>query len=129
MNAVVKYDFGKKADKLYKKDQEIAAANARVKELQTERNELENELLAAMQDAGTTIVRGKTATVSISETIRPRIADFEKFAQFALRKKALHLFERRIASTAYKEMKESLGGKDIPGLSEFAQHRLNVRRA
>ena len=41
-----------------------------------------------MQEAGTDIVRGKSATVSISETMRPSISDFELLAPFLIRKKA-----------------------------------------
>jgi hypothetical protein len=122
-------DLGVLADQLYKFDAKLGAANAKVKEIENEKKEVENTLLAAMQAAGTDICRGKTATVSISTLVRPRIEDFEKFATFVRRKNALHLFERRIASTAYKELKDELGGKPIPGVSEFVQERLNCRKA
>lgn len=121
-------NFGELADALYAKNEEIARVNAKVKELEGEKRELENTLLTAMQDAGTNIVRGSAATVSISENIRPQIQDFDELERFVLRRKALHLFERRIAATAYREMKELLGNKPIPGLSEFTQLRLNVRK-
>lgn len=122
------YNFGATADKLYKKAQDLAKANAKVKDLENEQREIQNELLAAMNDAGTGIIRGKFATVSISETTRASIADFEAFEKFVLRHKALQLFERRVSSTAYREMRDTLGGKEIPGLSEFTQQRLNVRK-
>lgn len=121
-------NFGALADSLYAKNEEISQANAKVKDLENEKREIENTLLLAMQDAGTNIVRGSTATVSISENIRPQIQDFDEFAKFVLRRKALHLFERRIASTAYRELKDQLGNKPVPGLSEFTQVRLNVRK-
>lgn len=120
--------LGGLADALYGKNEELAAANARVKELDNEKRELENQLLSAMQQEKTDIVRGKRATVSISETIRPQIQDFDAFAAFVLRRKALHLFERRIASRPYGELKDSLGKKPIPGVSEFTTTRLNVRK-
>jgi hypothetical protein len=121
-------NFGELADALYAKNEEISQANAVVKDLETEKREIENTLLLAMQDAGTNIVRGSSATVSISENVRPQIQDFDAFTKFVLRRKALHLFERRIASTAYRELKDELGGKPVPGLSEFTQVRLNVRK-
>lgn len=120
-------NLGELGDRIYSKSAEIAAIDAQRKELDQEKRELENELLAAMQAAGTDIVRGDLATVSISESAKPQIADIEKLYQFVLRKKALHLFERRISSTAYREMRESTG-KPIPGLTEFTQVRLNVRK-
>lgn len=119
--------LGNLSDSLFAKRAEIAKAESRVKELMAERGEIESKLIAEMKEAGTDIVRGKKATVSISETIRPQLQDQEAFNRFVLRKKALHLFERRIAVKAYQEMKDSLGGKDIPGVSEYVQTRLNVR--
>lgn len=121
-------NLGELGDRIFSKSAEIAAIDAQRKELEQEKRELENELLAAMQAAGTDIVRGTLATVSISESVKPQIADIEKLYQFVLRKKALHLFERRISATAYRELKDQLGDKPIPGLSEFTVTKLNVRK-
>lgn len=120
--------LGELGDALYAKKQEIAAANEVVKRLDAEAREIEDELLIRMQDVGTDIVRGSSATISISENIRPQLQDWDAFAAFVLRKKAPHLFERRISTTAYREMKEALGNKPVPGVTEFTQLRLNVRK-
>jgi hypothetical protein len=120
--------LGELGDSIYRKSAEIAAAEEVVKALSGEKRALEDKLLQAMQAAGTDIVRGDLATVSISETIRPKIEDWDAFTTFVLRKKACHLFERRIAATAYREMKETLKGKPLPGTSEYTQLRLNVRK-
>lgn len=120
--------LGELGDALYAKKQEIAAANEVVKRLDAEAREIEDELLIRMQDAGTDIVRGSSATISISENIRPQLQDWDAFSAFVQRKKALHLFERRISTTAYREMKEALGNKPVPGVTEFTQLRLNVRK-
>lgn len=121
-------NLGKLGDAIYKKAAEITKLNEKLKELDGEKRAMETELLQAMQEAGTDIVRGDLATVSISETERANIHDFESFERFVLRKKALHLFERRIAMKPYREMKEQLGNKPIPGVTEFLQTRLNVRK-
>lgn len=121
-------NLGALGDQLYAKNEEISQANAVVKDLENEKKELENKLLIAMQEQGTDMVRGDTATVSISELVKPRIEDFDEFAKFVKRRSAFHLFERRIASTAYSEMKASLGGKPVPGVSEFTLTRLNIRK-
>lgn len=120
--------LGELGDALYAKKQEIAAANEVVKRLDAEAREIEDELLIRMQDVGTDIVRGSAATISISENIRPQLQDWDAFAAFVQRKKALHLFERRISTTAYREIKEALGNKPVPGVTEFTQLRLNVRK-
>lgn len=121
-------NLGELGDSIFSKSAEIAAVDARRKELDQEKRDLENQLLTAMQAAGTDVVRGNLATVSISETVKPQIVDIEKLYTFVLRKKALHLFERRIAATAYRELKDQMGAKPVPGLSEFTVTKLNVRK-
>lgn len=121
-------NFGLLADALYDKNGEIAQLNAQLKEREGEKRDIENKLLGAMQEAGTDIVRGNKATVSISETVRYQIVDTEALFPFIGRKKAFHLFERRLSSAACKEMLESLGGKPIPGVTPYPQTRLNVRK-
>jgi hypothetical protein len=123
----MKLNLGELADAIYAKKADIAKANKKVEELKAEESALENKLLAAMQELGTDIVRGESATVSISTTTRPQLQDFDAFIAFVSRRKAYHLFERRIAGNAYKEMRELLG-KPIPGVGEFEQVRLNVRK-
>ncbi|GAC1659619.1 MAG: hypothetical protein NVS9B12_13190 [Vulcanimicrobiaceae bacterium] len=121
-------NLGELGDALYSKNEEIAQINERLSEKEAEKRLIEERLLAAMQAAGTDIARGSRATVSLSEVTRAHIVDFDKFTQFVLRKKALHLFERRVSAKAYKEMKDTLGGKDVPGLIDFVQTRINVRK-
>lgn len=120
--------LGEMGDAIYDLNSEIAAANEVVKQLDNKKRDLENELLLRMQDAGTDIVRGNKATISISATVRPQIQDFDAFSTFVIRKKATHLFEKRVSATAYREMKDLLGGKAVPGLTEFTSVRLNVRK-
>jgi hypothetical protein len=121
-------NLGTLADAIYAKTSEIAAVEAQKKELENQKRELEDRLLALMQDAGTDIVRGSSATASLSETTRYGIADLEEFTKFVLKRKALQLFERRIAQNAARELQEALGNKPIPGLSTFSQTRLNLRK-
>lgn len=121
-------NFGERCDELYALREEISEAQAKVDVLEKKKREKEDELLAAMTEAGTDLVRGQRATASINETIIPQIADMEAFGQFVLRKKALHLFERRIAKTAYRELKESLAGKPVPGVNEFTKISLSLRK-
>lgn len=121
-------NLGELGDRIYAKNEEIAQLNAQLKELDREKREMENKLIAAMEEAGTDIARGERATASISELTRAQIIDWEKLETFVYRKKALHLFEKRISSTAYKELKALLKNKDIPGLNEFTTKRLNLRK-
>lgn len=121
-------NLGALGDELYAKHEAIAAKNEELKQLQAEERAIEDRLLHAMQEAGTDIARGDRATVSISKIVRPQLQDFAAFERFVLRHKAVHLFEKRIAVTAYREMKEKLRGKEIPGVIEYEQTKLNCRK-
>jgi hypothetical protein len=121
-------NLGDLGDAIYAKNEEISAANAKVEELQQEKKILEDQLLSAMQEAKTSIIRGQVATISITEQSHPQIVDLEKLYKFVLRRKALHLFQRRIAVEAYRELKVAIGNKPIPGTTEFTQTKLSVRK-
>ena len=122
-------NFGKLSDQIYALDKKISEANAKVDALKGQRKELEQQLLQAMTSVGTDAVRGKSSQATISTVIRAQIKDFDALTAFIKRKSAFHLFERRIASKAYSEMKASLGGKPVPGLEDFVQTKVNVRKA
>lgn len=122
-------NFGKLSDQIYALDKKISEANAKVEALKDQKRGLEDQLLKAMVSLGTDAVRGKNSQASISTVTRAQIKDFDALTQFIKRKSAFHLFERRIASKAYSEMKESLGGKPVPGLEDFVQTKVNVRKA
>ena len=121
-------NFGQLCDDLYALNEETARINVMLKEVDDRKREKESFLLEAMQAAGTKIVRGSRATVSVTTSIRPQIEDFAAFEQFVYRKKALHLMEKRIAGNAFKEQVELLGGKMVPGLKVFEQDKLSVRK-
>lgn len=125
------FNFSEVADRITELNDQIGeimtAAAAKTKDLAAEVKDLEEQLLLAMTDAGLKKINGDRSEAKISETLRVGFQDFEALEKFVLRKKALHLFERRISTKAYSEMKESLGGKPIPGLSEFTQTRLSVK--
>lgn len=120
--------IGTLADNLHAISEKIKSANAVVTELEGQKHELETQIISALEANGIDSVRGNYATLSITKSIKPQIADYEALCAFVIRKKALHLFERRISSKAYAELKADLKGKDVPGLSEFTQVKLSVRK-
>lgn len=120
--------LGGMADKIYALSGEIAKIEAQKKEVEEAKRDLENQLIAAMGEAGTDIVRGETASCSLSESVRPQIADFEALTKFIKRTGDFQLFEKRIGANAYREVKERLGNKPVPGLTEFTQTKLSVRK-
>ena len=127
------FNFAEVSDLIQSLQEEIdvieTAASSKTKPLKEQVKELEQQLMLAMQDAGLKTFKGQRSEAKVSETLRISISDFALLEQFVIRKKALQLFERRISSKAYAELKESLGNKPIPGLSEFKQPRISVNAA
>lgn len=120
--------IGELADDLFDIGEKIKKANAVVTDLETKKREIEDAMIGALEAQGIDSVRGKHATISITRSVKPQIADFEKLSAFVLRHKRLDLFERRISSKAFAELKAERKGKDIPGLSEFNAVKLSVRK-
>ena len=124
--------LGELADVVAAKAAEIdkinATAKAKTAPLEKELKDLEQQLQLAMQDAGVEYIEGKKSTAELKDKLRIGFADWDEFIKFAKRKDAFHLFERRIGAVAYRELKANMGGKAIPGLSEFQQTSLNVSK-
>ena len=127
------FNFADVSDQIQALQEEISvietAAGSKTKPLKEKVKELEQQLLLAMQDAGLKVFKGQRSEAKITEKLRISISDFAALETFVLRKKALQLFERRISSKAYTELKENLGNKPLPGLSEFLQPNISVNAA
>lgn len=127
------FDFAAAAAEINKLQDKInqihAAADAKAAPFEEELKEKQEALQQAMLDSGLKEFKDGKSIAEIKTSLRIGIQDYAALEQFVYRKKALHLFERRIGSKAYNELKEELGNKPIPGLSEFNQLKLNVKRA
>lgn len=127
------FNFSDVADQIQELQEQIdiieAAAGSKTRPLKEQVKDLEQQLMLAMQDAGLEKITGKKSEAKITKKLRISISDFAALETFVLRKKALYVFERRISSKAYTELKDQLGGKPIPGLSEFLQPDINVKAA
>lgn len=120
--------IGDIADALFAINEKLTKANKAVTDLETEKRGIEDEMIAALEAQGIDSVKGKYATISITRSVKPQIADFEKLAAFVFRNKRLDLFERRISSKVYKELADERKGKGVPGLTEFNAVKLSVRK-
>lgn len=127
------FDFVKTADRIQELQEEVttieAAAAAKTAGMKAEIKDLEERLLLAMNDADLKKVEGKHSVAEVKEKLRVSIGDFEALEKFVYRGKYLHLFERRIGIKAYEELKAAKGGKPLPGLNEFNQATITVKKA
>lgn len=134
----MEFDFSSRIDRVLELQDKVADINAKAaaktKPLLDEAKGLEEELRAAMNSqnmrlaGGKKVTDGKRGVAEITEKTVVGIADYEKLEAYVLRSKKLHLFERRISSTAVKELKAELGNKPIPGVSETTLAIFKVKR-
>jgi predicted metal-binding protein len=117
--------IGTKIDKLFSLREQKRALEAEVKQISEQMAELEAELIEKMDAEGVVKSTGKTATVSISESVRPNVDDWDAFYKFIHRYKFYHLLERRPSVTGCRELFETKGA--IPGVIPFTQRKLNLR--
>lgn len=132
------FNFADRIDRYLELGDKVADLNAKnavkTKPLTDEMAAIAEELDMAMKTSNTFTVGGKKVkdgkrgVAEITESTKLNIVDWDALTAFIARKKAFHLFERRVSSKAYGEMKESLGGKAIPGIAEFQLASLKVRR-
>ena len=86
-------------------------------------NAVETALLEQMDREGTTKGGGKSATVSVNESVVPQVEDWDSFYAFIIKKKYTHLLERRPSVTGCRELFETKGA--IPGVKPFIKRKLN----
>lgn len=120
--------LGDLADTLFTLREEKNRINALVSTIETRIKAAEADFLTEAEKAGTTIARGKLATVSVSETEKPIVVDWDAFYAFLIRRKAPHLLQRRIAEGAYAELRASLNNKDAPGVDVFKHKGIRITK-
>lgn len=111
-------------------DDKVAAANGALKQAKIEYEQVADQVFALMDEMETEAIRNKAVglQVSIREGEIERIEDWDAFERFCLRKKALHLFQRRLSASAVREMMEELDGQPIPGVTSFKTRKLSVTK-
>ena len=116
---------GALSDKLFMLREQKRVHEEAIKQISDQMSLVETQLLEAMDKDEITKATGKKATVSISETIRPNVQDWDAFWAYIHRHKFYHLLERRPSVSGCQELFEKKG--NIPGVVPFTQRRINMR--
>lgn len=106
---------------------EISNKNAELKKLAEAKAELEGIILGWLDEQGLQRAAAGSHVVSITETVVPSVKDWGKLHAFITSENALYLLERRVSSTAYRELLELRGGDLIPGVESFTKQALSLR--
>lgn len=125
--APVSISIGPTVDKLFELRENKRALEAKIKFIETEYAELEEQLMAKLEAEGSDKGAGKKATVSITRNVIGNVTDWEKFNAYVKKTGFFHLYQRRLSDPAVRELFEQ--GKKVPGCEPFTKARLNLRSA
>lgn len=110
-----------RADK-YARKQELDALLAEVKQ---EIDELDDAIMAALDEQGTDAARGRKASMSIRETVVPAVKDWDALYEFIKQNGYFHLLNRAPNAAAFREL--FTRGEPTPGVEPFTKRALTFR--
>jgi hypothetical protein len=114
-----------KIDAMFKIREAVRKKEGEIKELNAEREAIEVELLKQMDAEGMTRAAGAKASVTVTESVKPSVEDWDSFYKYIHRMKYYHLLERRPSVTGCRELFEKRGR--IPGVVPFLQRQIQMR--
>ena len=118
--------FGKLIDDMYALRLEKEELTSAAKKLGTQLDLMQAEIIDRLDADETTMSRGKLASAILTETVVPKVDDWDGFYQYIHDNEAFHLLQRRLATTAYREMLEA--GEVISGVSTFTKRAISLRK-
>lgn len=116
--------LGTNIDKIHNLREQKRDLEAQIKAVEGEIADLESSLIDQMDSSGLDSARGKHASVTITESVKPSVEDWDAFYQFINRNKYYHLLERRPSVTGCRELFEQKGA--IPGVVPFKKRSLRI---
>jgi hypothetical protein len=104
---------------------ETEQLNNRLKDLKTAQDEIDLALLKKMDAEGLSRTANGDYSVSINEDTVPEVEDWDALYNHVISTRDFSLIQRRISSTAYKELLKL--GEGVPGLSPRTIRKINFR--
>jgi hypothetical protein len=99
--------------------------NVRLKDLKAAQDEIDLALLKKMDAEGLSRTANGDYSVSINEDTVPDVEDWDALYNHIISTRDFSLIQRRISSTAYKELLKL--GEGVPGLSPRTIRKINFR--
>jgi len=104
---------------------ETEQLNNRLKDLKAAQDEIDLALLKKMDAEGLSRTANGDYSVSINEDTVPEVEDWDALYNHVISTRDFSLIQRRISSTAYKELLKL--GEGVPGLSPRTIRKINFR--
>lgn len=119
--------LGDKIDAYWNLKNHIARLASETKGFQDQFNELERDLIHSLDDQGLTGSQGHQSRCSVTETEVAQIDDIDALYDYIKETGHFYLLQRRISSTAYRELK-AISGEELPGLSPYMKRSISIRK-
>jgi hypothetical protein len=88
---------------------------------------IEYDIMRAMDAEGITESKSAVGKVVVSESVYPKLEQWEQFADYVLSERALYLLEKRPAVLAYRE--QLTLGRAVPGLLPYTKRKVTFKEA
>lgn len=118
--------LGAMIDELYELREKKAALEKQAKAIADDMTIVEGRILSNLDSQDMTMGKGRSASAVLSETVIPKVDDWGDYYEYIKSQDALHLLQRRPATTALREMMEA--GEEIPGVSTFTKRSISLRK-
>lgn len=117
-------DIASHREALRDRKREIAAEE---KALNEEIATIDEQLFALLDEQGVDRLSTNGITLSISENVVANVQDWQAVYDYVAQTGNFQLFERRMSSTAYREMLAVNDGQPVPGTEPFTKRSINMR--
>lgn len=118
--------FGAMIDEMYEIRTQKQALESEAKKFGEQMKRLEASIITRLDEDETTMSRGRTASAILTETVVPKVDDWDGFYQYIQENEAFHLLQRRVSSAAARETLEA--GETIAGVSTFTKRAISLRK-
>lgn len=121
--------IGSMVDEMHKLRERKRAVQKELDAIDADFDALKERCIEALRTQGLDKGTGKLASCAISEQIVANVVDWDKVYAYVKKSGYFHLFERRIAGAAFKELLDLEGEKKLlaAGLAPFKKTNLNLR--
>jgi len=117
--------LGAATDKMWKLREEKRTLEAQVKVIETSMKELEGTVLGLLDAQDTRKAEGKSASVSITETVVGNVDNWDALWPWISKTKNYHLIQKRVSDPGLRELWAL--GKVVPGVQPFTKRTLALR--
>ena len=117
---------GSLIDQYFDLREQLREVQAQEKEVKAAMAVVEEELIKLYDAQEITLCRGRRARASLTSQDIPMVKDWDEFYKYVLDNQAFHMLERRPATAACRELRDS--GEEVPGVDFFTRRGISVTK-